>query len=311
MAAKIRAVLVSESLPARLGIGLVDGPLPAPGEALVRVKAVSLNPDEVRVAQTLPVGSRIGWDIAGVVERPADDGSGPATGQRVVGFVRRTGWAELVAVQTSNLAVLPESISFSIASTLPIAGLTALYALDRAPGLLARRVLITGASGGVGMLAVQMAAHGGARVTALVRQKRYADEIARAGAQVVITDQDGATLKDFGPFDLALESVGGRVLSNLPAAMAPSGLIVTYGAASGESATLDPRLWLVNIQGLFVFNDMAREGAGAGLSRLVWLVERGALRPHISVETDWTQVGTVAQRLRERGYPGKAVLLID
>ena len=77
---KIRAVVVDAKAPAHLALAEVDEPEAAAGEALVRVKALSLNRGEVRAAQNAPDGTRPGWDIAGVVERAAADGSGPRVG---------------------------------------------------------------------------------------------------------------------------------------------------------------------------------------------------------------------------------------
>ena len=71
-------------------------------------------------------------------------------GARVVGLLPSGAWAELVAVPTNSLAELPESVSFELAATLPVAGLTALYALETGGGLIGRSVLVTGASGGAG-----------------------------------------------------------------------------------------------------------------------------------------------------------------
>ena len=124
-------------------------------------------------------------------------------------LVRTAGWAELVAAPTTNLAALPEAVSFSQASTLPVAGLTALYALDRSPGLTGRNVLITGASGGVGHLGVQIAINGGATVTGLVRQEKHIQAVREAGAQNVVADETGAGAAASGPFNIVLESVGG------------------------------------------------------------------------------------------------------
>src|SRR5690606_9857521 len=120
-------------------------------------------------------------------------------------------WSELLALPVNNLAVLPESVSFADAATLPVAALTALYALDRANGLAGRNVLITGASGGVGLFAVQLAAMSGATVTGLVRQEKHAGAVSEAGAHHVVVDGTGAAAKHFGPFDHVLDSVAGEV----------------------------------------------------------------------------------------------------
>ena len=164
--ATIRAVVVDADAPAHLKLGTVEAPVPLPGEALVRVRALSLNRGETRGAQNSKPGSRPGWDIAGVVEQAAADGSGPTQGQRVVGMLRTGAWAELVAVPTTNLAVLPDNVTFRAGVDHPVAGLTALYALDRGDGLVERNVLVTGASGGVGNYAIQIARYGGATVPA-------------------------------------------------------------------------------------------------------------------------------------------------
>lgn len=310
----IRAVAVDANAPARLALASFEAPTPAANEALVRVQALSLNRGEVRGAQNARPGSRPGWDIAGTVEQAAADGSGPRAGERVVGLLRTGAWAELVAVPTTNLAVLPEEVTFAQASTLPVAGLTALFALDRADGLLERNVLVTGASGGVGHLAVQMARYGGARVTGLVRQEKHLRAVSDAGAHNVVADETGEAARQHGPYNLVLESVGGQVLTNAMSMLAPSGQIVCYGVSAGGPATLDTTTVLrsrMALTGLAVFTEINRETAAVGLARLVRLVASGALKPLIAIEAPWTQIGEVAQQLLDRSYPGKAVLLVS
>jgi NADPH2:quinone reductase len=139
-------------------------PQPARNEALVAVRAFSLNRGELRSFVNNEEGWVPGQDVGGVVLQQAADGSGPAAGSRVVALLDEFGWAERAAVPSHRMAVLPDTVSFSQAATLPVAGLTALRTLRHGAPLLGKRVLITGAAGGVGNIAVQLAARSGARV---------------------------------------------------------------------------------------------------------------------------------------------------
>lgn len=309
-----RAVVIDPNAAGHLAIAGVEDPAPRPEDAIVRVSALSLNRGEVRRAQNSPAGGRIGWDVAGVIERAAADGNGPREGQRVVGVLQNRAWAELVAIPTSNLAVLPDNVSFQVASTLPVAGLTALYALDRANGLTGRKVLITGASGGVGNIGIQIAVQSGAEVTALVRQERHAESARTAGAHHVVADETGEAAREFGPYNHILESVAGTVLGNAMTMVAPSGHIVVYGVSAAGPLTVDSTVFLrsrMTISGLAVFTELHKETAAVGLGRLAGMVSAGKLKPHIAIEAPWAEIGSVAQRLIDRSYPGKAVLTVS
>jgi NADPH:quinone reductase-like Zn-dependent oxidoreductase len=307
-----RAIVIDPDVAGRLVIQPVPEPAPDRGEAVVRVRAISLNRGEVRRAGQAAAGWRPGWDLAGVVERAATDGSGPPVGARVVGILVEGAWAERVAVPTHALAALPDKVTFSQAATFPVAGLTALHALAKGGLLLGRRVLVTGATGGVGDFAVQLARLAGAHVTASARRTDQAPALRELGAhEVLVGDEIPATPK----YDLVIESVGGRTLGTALAALQRGGVCVTLGVSASAEVTFDTRSFFVagrtTLHGLYLFTEFGNEPASVGLRRLADLVAAGQLAPHISIERSWTEIGQVAQDLMARRFPGKAVLTLD
>src|SRR6267378_3031953 len=128
----------------------VPEPMPAANEALVEVRAFSLNRGELRLMQIRPEGWRPGQDIAGVVLQQAADGGGPSAGTRVVALTDNAGWAQRAAVPAHRMAELPDNVRFEDAAALPVAGLTALRTLRHGAPLPGKRVLITGAACGGG-----------------------------------------------------------------------------------------------------------------------------------------------------------------
>ena len=309
----IRAVVVDPNIQGRLTLKQVAAPSPIPAEALVRVSAISLNLGEVRRSLTADAGWRPGWDLAGVVEKTTADGSGPKVGARVVGFVPSGAWAEQVAVPTHSLAVLPDSVSFAQAATLPVAGLTALYALDRSNGsLLNRSVLVTGASGGVGVFGCQLARHGGARVVGVVRRAEREKYARDAGAHEVVIGDDISSASKFGPYHMVIESVGGSALGAALSMLAPDSVCVTCGVSASPEVTFNAqnffRVGGAVLYGFILFHEVKTRPAADGLARLARLVAEGAVRPPIELEAKWTDIAKVANDFYNRGVPGKAVL---
>lgn len=311
----MKAVLVDANAPGHLVLGEAPEPQPDSNEVVIAVRAVSLNRGEVRRAQSAPPGRMIGWDLAGVVEQPARDGSGPPQGTRVVGFsAAMRGWAERCAVPARSLAALPDAVSFEDAATLPVAGLTALYGLERGERLLASRVLITGASGGAGWFACGLARLMGATVVAHVRREDQVAGAHEAGAHEVVAHPDGDGLETHGPYRLILDGVGGPLVSRLITMLDTDGRCILYGVTAGTEASLSVRhmmdTGMGRVEGFRLYRDADFKAAGKGLARLAILVADDRLRPQISVREDWSRVGTVAEALLERRYPGKAVLTV-
>src|SRR5262249_14109564 len=307
-----RAVVVDPAAAGRLVVASVPDPAPDRGEAIVRVRAISLNRGEVRRSGMAPAGWRPGWDLAGEVERAAADGSGPRPRARVVGMLAEGAWAERVAVPTHALAELAEKVTFSQAATLPVAGLTALHALEKGGLLVGRRVLITGATGGVGDFAVQLARLAGAHVTATARRHDQVAALRALGAHDVTV---GDEIPPSPKHDLILDSVGGRTLGSALSALARGGTCVNFGVSATNEVTFDVRNFYVAGQttlcGFYLFTELGDQPAGVGLRRLASLVADGQLTPHISVERPWKDIAQVAQDLMARRYPGKAVLTLD
>src|SRR5436189_1033240 len=209
----IRAVVVDAAAPGRLAIKPVELRDPDRDEVGVRVAAVSLNRGETRRAlQVAEPGWRPGWDFAGVVETAAADGSGPGPGTRVVGILPSGAWAERVNCRSHAVAALPEAVSDAEAATLPVAGLTALHALRQGGLLLGRKVLVDGASGGVGHLACQLATAAGALVWGHVRRDEHRAAVAEWCGERVVLGRDLSVAKAYGPFWLIVDSVGASAL---------------------------------------------------------------------------------------------------
>ena len=310
----VRAVVVDPSSPHGLGLKAVELAPAASDEVTVRVTAISLNRGEVRRAtsQGQP-GDRPGWDFAGIVEERAADGSGPPAGSRVVGMLPSGAWAERIRVPSHSVAPVPAAVTDAQAATLPVAGLTALHALRQGGLLLGRKVLVDGASGGVGHLAVQLAAASGALVWGQVRQPQFRATIAEWCGERIVLGADLKAAAPDGPYHLIVDSVGGSALAAALTMLAPGGTCVTFGISESATATIASgeffRIGGVKLYGLILFHELRRvEPACDGLALLAGLVAGRVLRPHIAVEAAWTEIGPVARQLLDRAFAGKAVL---
>lgn len=229
-----------------LELANVEKPTPTDDEVLVKIKAASVNPLDWHYMRGSPyiirleagIGApkdfRVGVDFAGTVESVGNNVTGFKPGDKVFGG--RTGaFAEYITVgETRALAAIPEGISFAGAAAVPIAASTALQALRDigkvAPG---DRVLINGASGGVGTYAVQIAKQMGAEVTG-VCSTRNVDMVRQLGADHVIDYKTTNYTEQDVVYDVIIDNVGNHPLLANKHVLADDGVYVIVGAQSGD-----------------------------------------------------------------------------
>src|SRR5215217_5044692 len=273
---RVRALLVDSDSPARLRLGDAPDPTPGCGQALIEVSHSSLNAAESFFATTSEPGTVLGFDAAGIVVAAAADGSGPPVGTRVVSFAAGGGWAELRAVWQAG----------------PTAG---------------RRVLVTGASGGVGSFAVQLAAIGGAHVIASVGSPERREGLAELGATEVVVGLDGIS----DPLDIVIDQVGGPQMAGAYGLLAPGGTLQSIGWASGQPATFPPGSSLGSPAPksiVSVYNGAGLTDRRRQLTALLDLLAGGRLTVAIGWRGPWHRIADAVEALTARRLSGKAIL---
>ncbi|MFI6492951.1 zinc-binding dehydrogenase [Streptomyces sp. NPDC050564] len=303
----MRALIVDPAVPGKLRLGEAPDPVPGPGQALVEVRHTSLNAAELFFAERAEPGDVLGFDAAGVVVAAAADGRGPEVGSRVVGFADGGGFGALRAMDVADVAVVPDGVDLGEAATLPVAAGTAMRALEQAGPLLGRRVLVTGASGGVGGFAVQLAAMGGASVVAVSGSEESARGLADLGADEVAIGLARVT----EPVDVVVDTVGGDQLALAYALLAPGGSLQSVGWASGQEATLPVGSTLGSRAPkaiVSVYNGVGLTDRQPQLRRLLDLVGTGKLRVPIGWRGPWDKIADAVEALGNRRLRGKAVL---
>jgi NADPH:quinone reductase-like Zn-dependent oxidoreductase len=282
-------------------------PVPAAGQAVVRMRAATVNPIDLAArtgwhppAFTIEGPPYVpGWDLAGDVVAVGADVDAFAPGDSVVAMIpwhaaggRYGAHAELVLVEASWLVGLPDGLDPVDAATVPLNGLTAVQALGLLGVGSGDSLLVTGASGAVGGFAVQLAARAGVAVTAVASA---GDEawVRSLGATAVV---DEAGLAAAGPFRLALDAapVGGPVF---PAVQAGGAIVATIPVPEAPAdARIDQRL-------VFVQEDPE------ALAELVGLLASGALRTRVARTLPLTEAAEAHRLAAGRGRRGKIVLV--
>ncbi|GAB2861511.1 NAD(P)-dependent alcohol dehydrogenase [Nocardioides pacificus] len=311
-----------------LRVADVSRPVPAPGEVLVRIAAASVNAadwhimrGEPRVARLMDrkiFGRRRPWqpirgrDFAGTIEAVGPGVTGWQVGDEVLGEDDGT-LAEYAVVPHDCLARKPEELSMEHAASLPLAACTADLLLTRGGVAAGHRVLVVGASGGVGTFAVQLAAAQGAVVTG-VCSTRNVDLVGSLGA----TDVVDYTQADFtargSSYDVVVDLVGNRKLRDLRRVVAPGGTLVLSGGGNpGEGRLLGP-IGLMARAGLFgrllglrVEIPMATPDAEQ-LTRLAAQAARGEIRPVIDRVYPLAEAAAAMRHLEVEHARGKIVV---
>ncbi|MEV5123668.1 zinc-binding dehydrogenase [Streptomyces decoyicus] len=299
----MRALVVDHGEAGPVRFADVDEPVPSSDEALVEIRHIGLNFGELNYVHQWPAGAVHGHDAAGVVVRAASDGSGPPEGTRVALGMSSHAWAERVAVSPASLGTVPEGVGLADGAALGIAGVTALRVL-RKRSLLARDVLVTGASGGVGHFAVQLAALAGARVKALVGSPDRAAGLRELGADKVLTDLAETECR----FDLVLDTVGGPLVAQAWGFLAEGGTIHLVGYSSGQDTTF-PSGALFGFgepRSIATYGDMTP--TSGELTDLLGLMAAGRLSAPAGLRGGWQDVDDAVQALFARKVHGKIVL---
>ncbi|AWB84566.1 NADP-dependent oxidoreductase [Corynebacterium liangguodongii] len=297
--------------PETLQVAEVDSPTPGAGEVVVKVTASTVNPLDtlIREGKALkeftPLPFIPGWDVAGTVAE-VGEGAPFEPGQRVFGMPRfpkpGKALAEYCVVDARNLAATPDSLSDAEAAALPMAGMTAWQAFhDTVEVKEGEKVLINGAGGGVGHLAVQIAAAAGATITAIASPSKH-EWLRSLGAHEVVDYNDEAAMAALEGFTTAFNLAPGSWVPTLEA-VAPGGHLITI---SGGADELNERAEEAGIHHHVTSVNTRDEW----LAALVDLVEGGKLRPHISATYPLERAADAHRELDEGHAQGKIVITI-
>lgn len=304
----MRALVNTPGTGNRLSFRDLPEPEPRDDEVVMSVRRFSINRGELALMRNRPEGWRPGQDVAGVVQRAARNGNGPATGEPVAALIEGAGWAERVAVPIERLARVPDGVDLERAAALPMAGLTGLALLRRCGPVIGRSMVVTGASGGVGSLVVQLGRLAGAEVVGVARAE-HQPWLSELGAASVIPTIAEAV----GRFDFILESVGGSSLEQAIAHVRPGGRIICFGNSSAAKTEFDMFAFFgaenASVETFFSYRAMAADEIGMNLAYLLGLVANGALEVRTTL-LDWNDPGSAVALLEGRGAHGKIVLSV-
>jgi NADPH:quinone reductase len=306
----MRALVADPTASPALSLADVPDPTPGPGQLLLDMEAASVNRGEVRTAGKQPPGTVIGWDVAGTVAALGEGVSEFDTGERVVALSPSGGaFAERVVVPAEWTAPLPGACDFVAAATLPVAGVTAVGILRLARVHAGDRVLVTGAAGGVGHFAVQVALQAKAAVTGQARSQERAASLRDLGAEALIHPGDGSPVE--GEFDVVVDGIGGPMVGPLLDATATGGRVVVYGnSADAESTFRVERFYSkgITIFGFRVFTSVPPTQVVKDMANLADQAASGALDVKVQATAPLADAVGLIRDLYDRKVTGKVVI---
>lgn len=312
--------------PEVLKLDMVEKPVPSDSQLLIRVRAASVNPLDwhymrgspliarMEMGLRKPKVTRLGVDFAGVVESVGRSVTQFKPGDEVFGG--RTGaLAEYVTIRENGGVVLkPANLTFDQAAAVSVAAITALQGLRDAGGVQpGQKVLINGASGGVGTFAVQIAKSLGATVTG-VCSTRNVDMVRSIGADRVIDYTKADFTKSGERYDVIIDNVGNRSLSDLRSILTPTGKYVMIGGPSGDWIDPLPRAIHALVLSMFVSQDMSFFLSNLNkkdLGVLRDLMAAGKVTPVIDRRYTLSEVPEAIRYLEAGHARGKVVITID
>ncbi|WP_214467512.1 NAD(P)-dependent alcohol dehydrogenase [Microbacterium flavescens] len=311
--------------PSVLGLEDVERPGIGAGEVLVRVRASSINHADWVYISGRPSISRLafglkapkspvrGKDVAGVVEATGPGVTAFAVGDEVYGEFDGGAFAEYVAAPVAMIARKPANLTFEQAGTVPLAGMTAYLGLrDAGAVTTGQRVLINGASGGVGTFAVQIAKALGAEVTA-VASSRNATLVRQLGADHAIDYVRDDFTRGTTRYDVILDLIGNHPLARLRSVLTPKGkLVLSSGTGHPVFGPMGRLLRAVAIspfvgQTLSLFS---QHGSSQALDELRELAEAGLITPAIDRTFPLADVPAAVRYFVEQHARGKIAILL-
>jgi len=298
----MKAVVLHEyGPPKNLKYENFQDPKPGKGEVLVRVHAIGVNPIDWKVRSgamkdifPTPFPAILGYDIAGVVSELGEGVTGFGLGDRV--FARTGGaYAELAVVKAEELAKIPEKVEFTTAAGLPVISTTADQLIREQAGVkTGQTILLTGASGSVGRLALYCALEQGAKVIAGVR-KKHMDEALALGATKAVDIGDDSAITALGVVDAVADTLGGALASKLMARIKPGGV---YASVVGPPQNAAPRIQI---------KAFGSHADAAAMRRYAEAIRDGKLTLPIDVVLPLEEAAEAHEK-GERGGVGKIVL---